>query len=116
MLNVKEKVKKEVGVILVVINSMGKQLANTILQWGVKLRGNARPNQVPTYVENYLVGKGELDPAFIWFPMALVRQKLGVKNIFEIMIFDKATAAMKGIDITDWGMLKKHPDLITYSG
>jgi len=76
----------------------------------------AKPREVPERVGMYLVTKLKLDPDWVWSLKCAMRPKADEKNVFEIRIFNPATAAGKGVNVSNYNSLDPHPDMILFSG
>ena len=58
----------------------------------------------------------KLDPDWVWNLKCVMRPKADVKRVFEIKVFNPATAAGKGVSVSSFSTLDQHPDLILFHG
>ena len=76
----------------------------------------ARPKDLPDRVGRYLVTQLKEDPDWVWSLKCVIRPKANEKNVFEIRIFNPATAASKGVAVANFNSLDAHPDIMLFFG
>ena len=76
----------------------------------------ARPKELPDRVGRYLVTQLKEDPDWVWSLKCALRPKGDEKNVFDVRIFDPATAAGKGMAVANFQSLDAHLDLILFFG
>ncbi len=76
----------------------------------------AKPRDLPQQIGMYLVTRLKLDPDWVWNLKCVMRPKADVKRVFEIKVFNPATAAGKGVSVSSFSTLDQHPDLILFHG
>ena len=80
---------------------------------------NALPGTkgIPTPVGRDIVTKLGGDPEQVWHNFKVViRPKEGVKDTFEVRVFDGAQASARNVSVKDYNSLNEHPELILYEG
>ena len=83
---------------------------------GTKEAKLARPKDLPDRVGRYLVTQLKEDPDWVWSLKCALRPKGDEKNVFDVRIFDPATAAGKGMAVANFQSLDAHLDLILFFG
>ena len=74
----------------------------------------ARPKELPDRVGRFLVTQLKEDPDWVWSLKCAIRPKADEKNVFEVRIFNPATAAKKGVAVANFHSLDAHPDIILF--
>ena len=83
---------------------------------GTKEAKLARPKELPDRVGRYLVTQLKEDPDWVWSLKCAMRLKAGEKNLFEIRIFNPATAEREGVSVVNFNSLDEYPELILFFG
>jgi hypothetical protein len=83
---------------------------------GTKDAKLTRPKELPDRVGRYLVTQLKEDPDWVWSLKCAIRPRADEKNVFEVRIFNPATAAGKGMVVANFHSLDAHPELILFSG
>ncbi|MEE4605936.1 MAG: hypothetical protein V2J65_31965 [Desulfobacteraceae bacterium] len=83
---------------------------------GTKEAKLARPKELPDRVGRFLVTQLKEDPDWVWSLKCAIRPKADEKNVFEVRIFNPATAAKKGVAVANFHSLDAHPDIILFFG
>ncbi len=76
----------------------------------------SKPRDLPERVGMYLVTQLKLDPDWVWDLKCVMRPKANEMKVFEIRIFNPATAAGKGVNVSNFNTLDQYPDLILFHG
>ena len=76
----------------------------------------AKPKELPDRVGMHLVTDLKEDPDWVWNLKCALRPQAEKKNVFEIRIFDPATAHSKGVMIKDFNSLDAYADMILFAG
>ena len=76
----------------------------------------ARPKELPDRVGRFLVTQLKLDPDWVWSLKCVMRLEVDKKNVFDIRIFNPATASSKGVRVANFNSLDAHPDIILFFG
>ncbi len=75
------------------------------------------PKSLPNAVYREIVTRFRADPDEAWNDFkAVVRPKDGVKDIFEVRVFNGMQASSGHVSIKDYNSLDEHPELILYEG
>ena len=83
---------------------------------GTKETKLARPKELPDRVGRYLVTQLKEDPDWVWSLKCTLRLRSAEKNVFEIRIFNPATAEREGVSIVNFNSLDDYPELILFTG
>jgi hypothetical protein len=83
---------------------------------GTKEAKLARPKELPDRVGRHLVTRLKEDPDWVWSLKCAMRSKAGEKNVFEIRIFNPATAEREGVSVVNFNSLDEYPELILFFG
>ena len=75
-----------------------------------------KPKELPDRVGRYLVTQLKEDPDWVWSLKCAMRPKADEKNVFEVRIFNPATAASKEVTVANYNSLDAHPDIILFFG
>ena len=75
------------------------------------------PKGVPNPVGRDIVSKLGGNPEQVWNSFkAVIRPKEGVKDTFEVRVFDGAQPLARNVSVKDYNSLKEHPELTLYEG
>ncbi len=74
------------------------------------------PKKIPPPVGRDIVTKLGGEPNWTWDLKTVSRPKEGVKDTFEIRVFDPSQAASTGVKVENFDSLNEHPELILYEG
>jgi hypothetical protein len=83
---------------------------------GTKEAKLTRPKELPDRVGRHLVTQLKEDPDWVWSLKCTLRLRSVEKNVFEIRIFNPATAEREGVSVVDFNSLDDYPELILFSG
>ena len=76
----------------------------------------AKPCELPQRVGMYLVTRLKLDPDWVWSLKCAMRPIAEDRNMFEIRIFNPATAAAKGVAVANYHSLDLHLEMVLFFG
>ena len=75
------------------------------------------PKGVPNPVGRDIVTKLGGDPEQVWNNLkAVIRPKEGVKDTFEVRVFNGVQGSARNVSVKDYNSLNEHPELILYEG
>jgi inorganic pyrophosphatase len=80
---------------------------------GVKLPG---PKPIPNSIGRALVVKRGEDPDWVWSLRCVERPRDGMKECWDIRVFDEHSASEKKISVRDYNSLEIAPELILFEG
>ena len=74
------------------------------------------PKELPDRVGIHLITQMKEDPDWTWSLKWVVRRKTDELQLMEFKIFNPADAVGKGLVVSDFTSLDKHPEMVLFEG